>query len=303
MKAFWTRWLARPAPLAASLAAPGLAFDLHLSLYTDAGPVRARNEDFIAALDTALPGTPGARCTLVALADGMGGHQAGELASRLAVSAALRVFEQSSGGLDPSAATDLAQILQAALAGANAAVYEEAQGVAQWQGMGTTLLLFVPTPHGAYCGWVGDSRLYLWRSGTLTLLTRDDTLVRGLLERGLIGAADVAQHPDHSVLTQAVGTHAEIPSPHVTGPFELGLGDRFLLCSDGVHDVVPSAELAAALQATRPHEAAHQIHQAALQNGADDNLSIGIVDIAPKATTTSSPKAPRTTRHNSEALS
>jgi protein phosphatase len=235
-----------------------------------------------------------------AVADGMGGHQAGELASRLAVQAALAAFESQAAVPARDMAKKPAERLQDALAAANNAVYQQAQLGTEWRGMGTTLLLLAPTAAGFYVAWVGDSRLYLWRDVCLTPLTRDDTLVQGLLDRGLIAEADVARHPDRSVLTQAVGTHARIPSPHVQGPFALRLGDRFLLCSDGVHDVVPAQELASALRAASPHEALHELHLAALRGGADDNLSIGVVDILARQ-----PEArrPRATRQDVEVLS
>ena len=282
MKAFLSRWRARPAPQAAPLH----AFDMSVALYTDVGPVREHNEDCIAALNAPWPGRPGDRTSLVALADGMGGHQAGELASRMAVEAAMQAF----GGVGGA----VADRLHAALAAANRAVYERAQLGVQWQGMGTTLLLFAPTDHGAWFAWVGDSRLYRWRDGAIEPLTRDDTLVMGLLARGLIDAADVAGHPDHSVLTQAVGTHEAIPVPHVHGPVAMAPGDRFLLCSDGIHDVVNDADLALALRADSPQGALQAIHSLALRNGADDNLSIGVVHITAQHAAASSARSTRT---------
>ena len=281
MKALLSRWRTRPAP-ADAVGLP--AFDIAVALYTDVGPVREHNEDCIAALNAPWPGRPGDRTALVALADGMGGHQAGELASRLAVEAAMHAFG-AVGGAAPDR-------LHAALEAANAAVFERAQSGAQWQGMGTTLLLFAPADHGAYFAWVGDSRLYQWSAGQIERLTRDDTLVAGLLSRGLIDAVDVPGHPDHSVLTQAVGTHASIPLPHLQGPVELVPGDRFLLCSDGIHDVVSDAELAQALQSAAPDGALQAIHALALRNGADDNLSIAVIHITAPVTT--APAARRT---------
>lgn len=287
MKAFLSRWRQRPAPAAAQPAASGGAgFDLAVALHTDVGPVREHNEDCIAALNAPCPGRPGDRTALVALADGMGGHQAGELASRLAVEAALQAFGAVGGAA--------AERLHVALAAANSAVFERAQSATQWQGMGTTLLLFAPAEHGAHFAWVGDSRLYRWRAGRIERLTRDDTVVMGLLTRGLIDAADAAGHPDHSVLTQAVGTHAAIPLPHVQGPVELAPGDRFLLCSDGVHDVVGDDELAHAMRAATPDEALQAIHALALRNGADDNLSIGVVHVTVPAATVKAARGTRT---------
>lgn len=276
MKVFFSR-------RAAAAAATPPAYSLSLALHTDAGPVREHNEDCIAALNAWVGEPREERTVLVALADGMGGHQAGEMASRLAVQAALHSFGRSLEGNDTAAR------LRQALAAANAAVFEQAQQGAQWQGMGTTLVLFAPAADGAHVAWVGDSRLYHWRDGVLRCLTRDDTLVMGLLERGLIAADELARHPDHSVLTQAVGTRTAIASPHVAGPLPLALGDRFLLCSDGVHDVVSDAKLALLLALPTPHAALQAITEAALRNGANDNLSVGVVHVAP-------PAAPRTAR-------
>jgi serine/threonine protein phosphatase PrpC len=165
--------------------------------------------------------------------------------------------------------------------------------------MGTTVLLFAPTPQGLCFAWVGDSRLYRWRDGTLRQMTRDDTLVRGLWERGLIDREGMRQHPDHSVLSQAVGTHAQIPSPHVEGPVELALGDRYLLCSDGVHDVVGEAELQRLLGDGTPQSSVIAIASAAVRNGTSDNVSAGVVHVLPP----SPPAAARRTRCGEEALS
>jgi serine/threonine protein phosphatase PrpC len=290
MWTFFSRGAAPPA------APPELAFELALALHTDAGPVRTRNEDCIASLSAAQGAADGAaRTLLVALADGMGGHQAGDLASRLALRAALQSFGASRGMRPITTSTRLLDALTAA----NAAVYDEARRHPQHAGMGTTVLLFAPTPQGLCFAWVGDSRLYRWRDGTLRQMTRDDTLVRGLWERGLIDREGMRQHPDHSVLSQAVGTHAQIPSPHVEGPVELALGDRYLLCSDGVHDVVGEAELQRLLGDGTPQSSVSDIAGAAVRNGTSDNVSAGVVHVLPP----SPPAAARRTRCGEEAVS
>jgi len=288
MNKFFSPWRGRREPVAE---AP--RHDLAVALHTDTGPVRERNEDCIAALCEPDAAYGGQRTALVVLADGMGGHQAGQLASRLAVDAALQSYGRVGGATT--------ERLKLALAAANAAVYERAQLDARWQGMGTTLLLFAPDGRGACFAWVGDSRLYRWRAGRIETLTRDDTVVQGLLDRGLIDAAEAARHPEHSVLTQAVGTHAQIPAPHVEGPVELQAGDRFLLCSDGVHDVVDAAALAVALASASPHEAVRAIHALALAGGADDNLSIGVIHLREHAAVAARPA--RATRTDVEVLS
>ena len=283
MRVFFSRLAPKPEPV--------LDYDIALALHTETGPVREHNEDYIASLVAPRAGRAD-RAVLVALADGMGGHQAGELASRLAVQAALARFAEP--------VADTVAQLHRALVAANEAVYTHAQQQPQYQGMGTTLLLVAPAEAGMSFAWVGDSRLYHWRDGTLAQLTRDDTLVRALLDRGLIDRDEAAGHEDHSVLTQAVGTHSAIPSPHVEGPIALAHGDRFLLCSDGVHDVVGDAELQQLLAAGSPKDAMRAIFDAALRHGANDNLSIGVLQVLRPADPT---RGARRTRHDVEVSS
>lgn len=300
---------ATPAPWPAAQAPRDWCSDT--ALHSETGPVRGHNEDRVGALETRVDGQR--RTTLVALADGMGGHRAGDVASRVAVQAALDAFAAgevgrpaagevgtpaagevgspaagergTAGAGEPGAApvvpTTLAARLHAALAAANAAVQDAARGAPQHAGMGTTLLLLAFGPHGAWVGWVGDSRAYRWRAGALEQLTRDDTVVMDLVDAGLLDPPQRATHPDRSVLTQAVGTQRTIPRPHVRGPIDFAADDRFLLCSDGVHDVLTPEAIAEALAAPRAHAAVEQLHALALARRSDDNLSTAVVRIAP----------------------
>ena len=288
MKRLFSRWRGRALGQTAAQA----DFAIDLALFTDVGPVREHNEDCIAALNAPRRGERSDRTALVALADGMGGHQAGELASRLAVETALRVY----GEAPRSSPADR---LLLALVAANTAVYLRSLSAPELQGMGTTLLLFAPGDDGAYCAWVGDSRLYRWRAGAMAQITRDDTVVRELVERGLVDARTAADHPDHSVLTQALGTQATLSDLHVFGPIDIAVGDRFLLCSDGIHDVVSSEQLAQALASTCARSAVDGIHHLALENHANDNLSIGVARVeAPRPM----PSAARRTAVDVEVL-
>lgn len=288
MKAFFSR-RARPATPPAEM-----AYDVALALHTDVGPLRTLNEDCIASLNAPRDAAEGGdRTVLLALADGMGGHQAGDVASRLAVQAALQSYGSKATG------TSLQDALHAALRAANMAVHAHAIDNPACAGMGTTMLLVAPTPQGLGVAWVGDTRLYRWRDGSLVQLTRDDTLVRSLVDRGLVDPADVHRHPDHSVLTQAVGTHAAIPAPHVEAPLPIAVGDRYLLCSDGVHDVIDDAGLAELLATGTPHHCAQAIAAAAWRLGTSDNLSIGVLHVLPPA----APAPARRTRHGEEVLS
>lgn len=242
------------------------------ALLSDKGPVRPDNEDSVLSLSRALEGLATERTWVVALADGMGGHQAGETASRVAVETVVEVHRQPSG-------ESTVQRLVRALEQANAAVFSLGESDPALEGMGTTLVVLVLTEEASYCAWVGDSRLYRWRADRIEPLSRDDTLVRELLDEGLIQPNDVPHHPDRSVLSQALGTRPQLRRTNLVGPIDLAAGDRFLLCSDGLHDVVPESVLVRLLAHGRAADIVQALFRSAVEHGADDNISAAVVCI------------------------
>jgi len=212
------------------------------------------------------------RTCLVALADGMGGHLAGETASRIAVETSIDLHRLPGE-------TGTGQRLLNALTHANASVFKHAGSSAEFEGMGTTLVLLALTDGGAWCAWVGDSRLYHWRAGQLKLLTRDDTLVRELLDAGVIQAHEVVSHPDRSVLSQALGTRPSLRQLNLIGPIDMAVGDRFLVCSDGLHDVVPESRLTEVLAMDDARATCTELLRQAVLHRADDNISAAVVRI------------------------
>ena len=253
---------------------PGMApwFATDTSLISDAGPVRSNNEDYLLAMSQPIAGLATERTCLVALADGMGGHLAGETASRIAVETSINLHRQPSS-------SNTARRLLSALEHANLSVYEHAQTSAEFEGMGTTLVLLALTDAGAYCAWVGDSRLYRWRGGQLEQLTRDDTLVRELLEQGIIQAHEAQGHPDRSVLSQALGTKPSLRRLNLIGPIDMVVGDCFMMCSDGLHDVVPEERLAEVLAIDDSRAACQELLRQAVLHHADDNISAAVIRI------------------------
>ena len=247
-------------------------FNTDTSLISDAGPVRSNNEDYLLAMSQPIAGLAAERTCLVALADGMGGHLAGETASRIAVETAIDLHRQPSD-------SNTARRLLDALEHANLSVYEHAQTSAEFEGMGTTLVLLALTDAGAYCAWVGDSRLYRWRAGQLEQLTRDDTLVRDLLEEGIIQPHEAQGHPDRSVLSQALGTRPNLRRLNLIGPIDMAVGDCFMMCSDGLHDVVPEARLAEVLAMDDARAACQELLRQAVLHHADDNVSAAVIRI------------------------
>jgi len=227
---------------------------------THVGRTRAQNEDAVhPAEDTSTTGP-----IIVAVADGMGGHAAGEVASALAI-------EHSTGG-------DGVPAKQRVVA-ANVAVLDAARSNSAYMGMGTTLTLGVFWPDGRVeIGHVGDSRAYLWRNDRLTQLTIDHTFVHELIAQGRLDPSEAETHPRRHMLTRTVG----MPDVRVdTLELQLQPGDRVLLCSDGLTGMVPDERIARILGHTPvPADAVWSLVEAANAAGGLDNTTVAVVDVA-----------------------
>ena len=231
---------------------------------TDVGPVRAGNEDHL-LLDAGMG--------LFVVADGMGGHQAGEIASHLAVATVAEDLRAAQGGTDPSAGKPTQ--LTGALRHANSRVYDTGAADPALSGMGTTITaLFMDQDH-AVIGSVGDSRAYLVRRGTTVQLTHDDTWLVSML--GLDGAREAAAraHPMRHVLTSIIGSRDGSEPEVVSVPLECG--DVFVLTTDGLHNVVDDETIGRLAVAALPDEAARRLVQEALDKGTTDNVTVVIV--------------------------
>jgi protein phosphatase len=228
---------------------------------SETGPVRALNEDSLVA-----------RGSVFVVADGMGGHAAGEVASRLTADE----FERLTGTVRP------ADVL-GALARANAAILLFAAGDPARAGMGTTVVGLVLVEDDGQERWmafnVGDSRLYRFRDGRLEQLSVDHTEVQELVAAGLISAESSRDHPRHHVLTRALGTD---PPPAVdTWIFAPEPDERFLLCSDGLVGELTDADIARVLADTpAPDAAAQRLVSAAIEAGGRDNVTVIVVETA-----------------------
>ncbi len=226
------------------------------------GLVREGNEDSYApATDDASEGP-----VLIAVADGMGGHTAGEIASRIAIEAATGTGVVA--GDDPRERVELA----------NEAVIAAVIENPLLAGMGTTLTLGVFEAEGLLrVGHVGDSRAYVLRNGDLRLLTTDDTVVDELLRAGHISEDEARRHPRRHFLTQSIG----MPDIEVALIEEqLSAGDRVLLCTDGLTNMVPDDEIRRLLGAAEsPSEAAWNLIDAANAAGGHDNTTVAVVDV------------------------
>ena len=243
------------------------ARSLEIVTRTDAGRVRPHNED--AVFGDAASG-------LVILADGMGGYNAGEVASGLAammLRTALPKALAAGGKVSPGA------VLPAEIGLVNAAILRAAESQPRYAGMGTTLVVAVFRDDQMTVAHVGDSRLYRWRNGELRLLTRDHSVLREQLDSGIITAEQARQSRNRNLLTRALGVDPVVEpelAEHAVEP-----GDVYLLCSDGLNDMVEDGDIAAMLvsQSERLAACAAELVRAANDRGGRDNVSVALVRV------------------------
>ncbi|NNH70550.1 serine/threonine-protein phosphatase [Nocardia uniformis] len=234
-----------------------MGFTLRSAARSHRGLIRGNNEDSMFA---------GAR--LLALADGMGGHTGGEVASAMMIAAL--------APLDDAPIADPRTALAAALAAGNAAIAEKVSTAPDLAGMGTTLTALLFSGNRFGLAHVGDSRAYLLRDGTLSRLTRDDTFVQSLVDAGYITAERATTHPRRSLIMQAL-TGAEV-APTLTVR-DTSFGDRYLLCSDGLSDVVDDDTLAATLSEHGIDACADRLIELALAAGGPDNITVVVAEL------------------------
>jgi len=236
---------------------------------THTGRVRSTNEDAYCVLRD-----PAGAYLLLAVADGMGGHEGGEIASALALSTLAREVAR---GLN-TAGADPAVVLAMGVEKANQTVYRTSiqrlgmGGTMLGLGMGTTLTCSLIVGSRGYIAHVGDSRVYLWREGSLQVITQDHSLVAEMVRDGEIDKDQADQDPRRHVLTRAVGTQANVV-PDLTG-IDLQPGDRMLLCSDGLSGVVSDQVLGRVLSSGATcDETATGLVGEALEAGGPDNIT------------------------------
>ncbi len=264
-------------------------YEIVASVRTDKGCVREINEDsgrFVRPSDPALLRERG---VLLVVADGMGGHTSGEIASRMAVELVSRLYYQSAG--------DAQTALKNAVEEANRQIYAASQTDAAMHGMGTTCTALALCGGAVLAAHVGDSRLYMQRGGSIYQLSEDHSHVMELVRHGLLTKEQARTHEDKNVILRALGTSAEVEVSTVS-PVEAREGDLFLLCSDGLHDLVRDEEVAQVLNGAQRdvHAAAEQLIALAKERGGHDNITVGILGLAPAGAHSSAVESMRTTR-------
>ncbi|MEV6770905.1 PP2C family serine/threonine-protein phosphatase [Nocardia sp. NPDC051030] len=231
---------------------------LRYAARSDRGLVRANNEDSVYA---------GAR--LLALADGMGGHAAGEVASQLMIAALAHLDDDEPGD-------DLLGKLNRAVHEGNAHIADQVEEEPELDGMGTTLTAILFAGRKLGLAHIGDSRAYMLRGGELAQITRDDTFVQSLVDEGRITPEQAHTHPQRSLIMRAL-TGNEIDPTLVVR--EARAGDRYLLCSDGLSDVVSDETICNTLREGTTDEAADRLIELALRSGGPDNVTVVVADV------------------------
>lgn len=253
-----------------------LSSALEIALRTDPGMVRDHNEDAVFA-------NPARGFAI--LADGMGGYNAGEVASGMATMVMSAELEAAfaagrPGELDSADAQSFAQrCLLDTVAAANSAIYTAAESQAQYAGMGTTLVTALFHDNRVTVAHIGDSRLYRLRDDELSVITRDHSLLQEQLDSGLITADEARFSQNKNLVTRALGVDPIVEAE--INEYPVLPGDIYLLCSDGLNDMVEDDEIALALQTLSANLelAATQLIQMANDNGGRDNVSVILVKV------------------------
>lgn len=252
---------------------PALAAELTItaSLLSDPGCQRAINEDCGSWIVPEDEETLARKGRLMIVADGMGGHAAGETASRIAVEIITRSYFASS--LPPGAA------LERAVIDANGAILTAARNSHRLTGMGTTCTALALHDGAAWSAQVGDSRLYLVRGGEIYLMTEDHSAVMEMVRRGHMTIAEARRHSDKNIILRALGVQREISVSLWQFPFLLQPDDYFVLCSDGLYDLVSDEEISNSVLNNDPASACAQMIMLARARGGHDNITAGIVHV------------------------
>lgn len=226
---------------------------------SNVGTVRSINEDSILSKP---------EINLWAIADGMGGYEAGDVASSLIVKTLDELAYKES-------LSDIVNAVEDTLTDVNHRIQEYADIMLDGRMLGSTVVSLLIRGRVGACIWAGDSRLYRYRNNQLQQLSRDHSHVEELMTQGHITAEEAANHPDSNVITRAVGAHEELYLD--LNVFNLQVGDTLLLCSDGLYNAVKQPDIIQFLSQPSPQLIVQHLLAKALENGASDNVSIIIV--------------------------
>ena len=233
---------------------------------TDVGQKRTVNQDFVFTSETPVGNLP----NLFVVADGMGGHKAGDFASSYAVEVLLSTIREDEN-------SNPVKIIRAAIETSNTQLLREASDNEAMSGMGTTMVLVTIVGHYAYVANVGDSRLYLIDENKISQITKDHSLVEEMVRMGEISRDDARNHPDKNIITRALGAGRDVDVDF----FDVRLtpGDILLLCSDGLSNMVPDEDIRQVILTSEMlEEAGRRLVSMANDNGGRDNIAVVLVE-------------------------
>ena len=245
---------------------------IEIASLTDVGRQRSNNEDSYLYWEPESEQEFARKGRLAVVADGMGGYEGGQEASRIAVETVREHYDRAVGQ-DPQ------QALVAALIAAHASIQSYAVEHPQLQGMGTTCTALAIVGSHLYFAHVGDSRLYLVRGVTISRLTRDHSYVGRLVESGIVRPEDAESHPQRHILTAALGSGREVDPDFPEAPYTLEDGDSLILCTDGLWSLVSEQEIANVIRSNSPANSCLTLVQRALDRGGPDNATVIVLRV------------------------
>ncbi len=254
--------------------------DLQATKLTDVGRARPHNEDYV---DYYIPPDPqqlASKGAIYLVADGMGGHQAGEVASQGAVELTIGQYYSDTGH-------DIGTSLVRAVRSANRQIYDQAESDPTKVGMGTTLVAAVVLGQKVFVGNVGDSRAYIINSTGIIQITEDHSWVEEQVRAGLLTPEQARRHPQRNLVTRALGSKPDVQVDLFEG--EIKAGDTLLLCSDGLTGRMRDNEIASIVRGHQPEEAARRLVALANERGGNDNITVLIVQASDEAVTIKAP--------------
>jgi protein phosphatase len=245
---------------------------MEVASLTDVGRHRENNEDSYLYWEPDSDQEFLRKGRLAVIADGMGGYEGGQEASRLAVETVRQVYDDSFNGNVPD-------VLLKALKTAHDRIQDYALEHPELHGMGTTCTALAIIGQQLYFAHVGDSRLYLVRGATLARLTRDHSYVSRLVENGIVRPEDAETHPQRHILTAALGSGREVTADVSGEAAILQKGDTLVLCTDGLWSVVSEPEIASVIHANSPADSCRELVQMALDRGGPDNITLQVLRV------------------------
>lgn len=242
-------------------------FSIDIGNGTDVGRVRQQNEDYLEFFESKFG-------YVFIVCDGMGGHTAGEVASRMAVSAIKEHILNN-----PDVITSTKQIIVDAINTANNRILDKWNEEPELKGMGTTVVLLIVKSNIAYYGHVGDSRIYIVRNSKIYQLTKDHSFVQTLVDGGLISYEEAEKHPRKNEITQAIGINSDIRVDVNNIGLNLYKNDVIMLCTDGLTGLVEDKNIENIINKNPPQSASLKLIEAANNNGGHDNITVQIVKV------------------------